>query len=391
MHTVKKSLSLMLPVSAVTFLGFIDTHMLIPVIEWYAEELGASLAMAGIIIGVYSAVNTPVNIVFGRVVDRVGRRIPLTVGMVFEAVIMFTYSLSRTPYQLLLVRSLHGASGGVVGPSTMALVADQATENRKGYFMGFYGAAIGLAVLVGYASSGVIFRQMGVMYVFYIGSILLFIGFLLTFLVPGGKAKVRAVTIAGRRSSFVHDFVRLIRRRNLLSSYGSIFAFWFTFGGVVTLLPPYVRALKMTSFEFAMLLTIFCVIFITLQFPSGILSDRVGRKFPVVVGLLVASAGLCLAPLSKNFIALGAVMATYGVGYGLLFPSISALVVDNTDEGERGMGAGIFHSMLTLGTAVGAPVMGYVGGQLGLELGLGLTSLATLVWMVMVVVSFRKT
>ena len=59
-----------LNVGIVTFLGFIDTFMLLPVIELYAEELGASLAMAGIIVGVYSIVNTPVNIVFGWAVGK---------------------------------------------------------------------------------------------------------------------------------------------------------------------------------------------------------------------------------------------------------------------------------------------------------------------------------
>ena len=58
--------------SVVTFLGFLDTHLLIPVMALYASGLGASVGIIGLIIGLYSITNTPANILFGRLIDRVG-------------------------------------------------------------------------------------------------------------------------------------------------------------------------------------------------------------------------------------------------------------------------------------------------------------------------------
>jgi len=57
-------------VSIVTFLGFLDTHLLIPVIALYASELKAS---------------------------------PLFVGLIGDTLSMFLYSLSRLPVHLALV------------------------------------------------------------------------------------------------------------------------------------------------------------------------------------------------------------------------------------------------------------------------------------------------
>ena len=64
------------------------------------------------------------------------------------------------------------------------------------------------------------------------------------------------------------------------------------------------------------------------------------------------------------------VLALYGVAYGVLFPSISALVADHATPEERGMATGMFHALLTAGVAIGAPVMGWIGGMVGVELGL---------------------
>ena len=79
-------------------------------------------------------------------------------------------------------------------------------------------------------------------------------------------------------------------------------------------------------------------------------------------------------PSVAIFPLLAVVMALYGTAYGILFPSISALVADHTIPEERGMATGIFHALLTAGVATGAPLMGWIGGMVGVELGLVLSS-----------------
>jgi len=83
MGASKKRSKQVLPVtSAITFLGFLDTHLLIPVIALYASSVGASMGMVGLIVGLYSIINTPANIVFGRLIDRVGYKAPLIGGLI---------------------------------------------------------------------------------------------------------------------------------------------------------------------------------------------------------------------------------------------------------------------------------------------------------------------
>lgn len=68
------------------------------------------------------------------------------------------------------------------------------------------------------------------------------------------------------------------------------------------------------------------------------------------------------------------VMSLYGIGYGLLFPSISALLVDSTTTEEYGRATGLFHALITVGVSVGAPVIGWSATFWGIKTGLSLSS-----------------
>lgn len=358
--------------SIITFCGFLDSFLLLPIIALYAAELGASLGTIGFIVGLYSITNTPANILFGRLIDRVGYRIPLIAGLAGDAVAMFLYSVCRLPLHLALIRALHGTTGGVVGPATMSAFAGQSTAGGKGKVMAGYGISIAAATLFGYGLSGFIATRFNYQAVFLFGALLLGLGTILGLLLP----KERKDSVIKSKTRFQPAWVKpreLLSRRGLIVAYSAIFAQYFTFGSVVTLLPLHVKRLGMTASEVGMLLATFAIIFIIVQFPSGALSDRVGRRVTTAIGLSLGIISLLALPLLGSFPLLALAMAVYGAGYGMLFPSISALVAEHTTDRERGTATGIFHALLTAGVAIGAPVMGWVGGIVGVGLALLLT------------------
>jgi MFS family permease len=360
-------------ISIITFLGFLDTHLLIPVMALYASELGASVGIIGLIIGLYSISNTPANIFFGRLVDRFGYRLPLTIGLIGDAVSMFLYSLCRLPVHLALVRVFHGITGGLVGPSTMSAISYHGDETRQGRAMAVYGMSLAAATLVGYGLSGFIAQRLGYEVVFYVGAGLLVGGVVLSLLLLG-KGRREPAGLQKPLGEVWRQTTRLFKRKGLIGPYCAVFAQYFTFGGVVTLLPLYIKGLGMEAFHVGILLATFAVTFIILQMPVGTLSDRMGRLGPTVVGLVLGIAALVLMPSVTVLPWLVVVMALYGFAYGAIFPSISAMVADRTSPAERGMATGIFHALLTAGVAIGAPVMGWVGGTLGVQPGIMLSA-----------------
>ncbi len=360
-------------ISVVTFFGFLDTHLLIPIIALYAYDLGASIGIVGLIIGLYSIANTPANIFWGRLVDRVGYKLPLMAGLIGDAVSMFLYSVCRLPVHLALVRVLHGITGGMVGPATMSATAQHGGGTEKGRAMAVYGMSLAAATLVGYGLSGFIAFRLGYKEVFFVGGVLLIIGAVMSLLLPRGRGRnlTELKTSPGEGWQKARD---LLWRRGLIGAYCAIFAQYFTFGGVVTLLPLYIKDLGMEALHVGIMLAAFAIMFIILQLPVGSLSDRVGRLGPTAAGLSLGVVALLLMPSITAFPLLVAIMAVYGVAYGTIFPSISAMVADQTAPEERGLATGIFHALLTAGVAIGAPMMGWVGGAVGVPLGLMLSA-----------------
>lgn len=390
MGASKKHSKRVLPViSAITFLGFLDTHLLIPVIALYASSVGASMGMVGLIVGLYSIINTPANIVFGRLIDRVGYKAPLIGGLIGNVFSMVLYAFTRSPLHLALVRILHGVSGALVAPSTMSIIANYSVSDRRGRSMSFYGMALASASLIGYPLSGLIADRLGFTVLFFFGASAVGVGILLSLMLPGSSRK-EVTDSRPAKSESPQKLKSLLTRKGLVPSYAAVFAQYFTFGGVVTLLPVHVERLGMGAFEVGMLLAAFSAMFVVTQLPSGAISDRAGRLPPIVVGLLCATLSLTLLPLLSSFPLLAVSMAVYGAGYGFLFPSISALVTDHTNMEERGLATGLFHALLTAGVAIGAPLMGWVGSLVGTGTGLLITPIPVLFALVIALVFLRR-
>ncbi|MEK6810362.1 MAG: MFS transporter, partial [Candidatus Thermoplasmatota archaeon] len=79
-----------------TLVGTMDNNALIPIIAFYAISLGADLFMAGLIVGAYSIVHVPANLVFGRVADRIGRKRPLVYGLLWDSISLALYAVAAS-------------------------------------------------------------------------------------------------------------------------------------------------------------------------------------------------------------------------------------------------------------------------------------------------------
>lgn len=350
----------------ITLIGFLDTHLLIPVMALYATALGADVLLVGIIVGIYSLSNTIANVIGGRLVDSYGYKRVLVGGLVGDMLAMLAYAFCVVPWQLLAVRFIHGLTGGMVGPSSMSAQAVLSSKSRRISAMGYYGAAIALATLLGYGGGGLIASRLGYNYVFYVGAILLFISIGLSCLLPG-----RTVTETGVNHRYsLQGLKLLLGEEKLVIAYITVWAQYFAFGGIVALLPLYMDLLELEAYHVGILLACFSIAFILVQ----VLGGRAGSygkqlKF-VITGIALAIAGIAFLPVSGILWLMLLMMLMYGAGFGLIFPSISGMVVSSSAHGLR---TGVFHALITIGVAVGAPVMGWVASMIGLKIGISLS------------------
>jgi MFS family permease len=343
-----------------TMLGTMDTAALLPLIAFYSLAVGADILTTGIIVGLYSAVHAPANLLFGRFIDRTGRKRPLAIGLLWDAGSLLLYVLASSPLLLALARVSHGVGGGLIGPSSMSLMADSSPAERKGRAMALYGIAIAAAVILGNGIAGPLIDpaetgQLAVTdyhRVFYILSVALVVGAVIALSVrePAARAEPRRFRWSALRA--------FVSRREPAAGYVGVFSLYFTLGAFVTLVPPHLEsALGYGPREVAFSFTIFALLSLLFHYPAGILSDRFGAAVPSLLGLGTIAAAMATIPLATDTASVVAAMAFFGLGHGFVFASSSAFVARRAERENLGVFTGLFYTVIVAGVAVGAPVM----------------------------------
>ena len=101
------------------------------------------------------------------------------------------------------------------------------------------------------------------------------------------------------------------------------------------------------------------------QLWTGPLSDRIGRKRPVVAGLWLLAAGVVAAVLVHGFAAWLSAAVIMGVGMALLYPNLIASVADIAYPSWRSSALGTYRYWRDTGYAIGALVLGLVAQARG--------------------------
>lgn len=92
------------------------------------------------------------------------------------------------------------------------------------------------------------------------------------------------------------------------------------------------------------------------QIVFGPLSDRVGRRRLILPGMLLQAGGLLLLAATASFAGLLAAAVVLGLGTGMVYPTLIALVADRVPAGDRATALGVYRFFRDGGYALGAIV-----------------------------------
>ena len=336
----------------VVLAAFFDLFVQFPTIAPYSEQLGASAALVGIIVAAYSFTNLFGNLGAGFVLDRWGRRTPMIIGMAITIVAVLSYSLVQTPGQMIVARAIHGVGAAVLAPGAFSIIGDRAASGRWGRAMGLTGALIAVAALVGPPVAGILRDTWGADAVFIVDSAFL-ITTLIAFLLITRDASTTAH--ASKSEPRPAEQERTWKNPGLWGAYGAAFAITVGIGALVTHLPLVLQDQGETGARTGYSFAIYALVaMLMMASPVNRAGDRFGRFGPIILGLMGIAAGLVVLGALTGYASIVAGMAVFGLGYGLVFPAATALVIGATGADRRGMAFGIFYAVYSLGVVVGA-------------------------------------
>jgi len=339
------------------FVGNISFSLLFPVLPYYAQEMGASLSQVGLILASYSYVTAIALIPFGMLSDRVGPLKMLAIGLTIYTLVPLLYPLASDLTQLGLVRAFHGFACAVFSPAAITLTLDTSTQDRWGEALGWFTTATQLALVVGPALGGLLLNYYGFATVFYSCSVIPLVGliFVLLRLNTIQPTRVRKVVSTGSW--------KWLKQPPVFAGLMAPFFFTIGSGTILTFMPLYSQGLGIAQTGAGIIVASVYVGSALLRVLGGKLSDRIGRRPMMLLGLTASFTAIILISFMNSFLGLSVAAVFYGVGMGIAMPVAYALVADLTPSEVRGLTMGLTTSFLHGGLALGPTIMGIVANM----------------------------
>lgn len=366
-------------------MSMIGFGMIFPFFPLYAELFGATPAQIGMIASMFALSRTILATPFGALSDRYGRKISMMTGFLLYSVSMSLFAFAQNVYHLFIFRGLQGCASAMVWPSAQAIIADSTEQKDRGRAMAYFSASWTVSLIIGPAFGGFLAQLYGYTAPFLIAAgIMIPITILIRAYVSETiKSDVSVLTVHEPLGKRVKSSLREIRESvYFLTLIGLLLASFITTFGF-TLIEPllsiyaqYKVGASLT--EISLAFTFMGVSGFLVRALAGDLSDRIGRRTPILLGNLWAS--LLTFPLSiiRTPLQMIGILSFRSVGWGLSDPATQALLADVVDENKRGKIFGLFGSVQGVGMIAGPSVGGIVYELYGGEFSFAVCGLLSL-------------
>lgn len=330
--------------------------IIIPVLPFYAETLGASPFELGLLMAVYSLMQLLFAPMWGRVSDRVGRKPVILTGIFGLAISFFLMAIASKLWMLFAARIIGGFLSSANMPTVMAYVADITTEEDRGKGMGIIGASVGLGFILGPAIGG-IFSKSSLSLPFFIAGLSSFVTFLLVLFLL--KESLQPNQLGQERQKNVSVYKQLTDANGIL--YFLQFFISMSLAGLEATFAYFVaQKIGLGTVELGYLFMIMGFAGALVQGGLvGVLTKKLGEGFVIQIGIIVSAIGFGLILLIQDFVTAAIFLSIFGIGNGVIRPSVSSLLTKTSATGY-GSTTGLLSSMDSLGRIIGPPLGGWL-------------------------------
>jgi MFS family permease len=358
--------------TAVAFAVAVGFGVVAPAIPVYAREFGVGRTAAGAVISAFAFMRLVSALGSGRLVNRIGERLVLSLGIGIVAVSSALAGLAQSYTQLLVLRGVGGVGSAMFTVSAISLLLRVVDSDQRGRATGLWQSGFLLGAILGPAIGGPL-TDISLRAPFFVYAVTLAaagaIG--LAFL---GRAHLHDVEVDDRPAATV-TLPQALRvsgyRAALVTNLGNG---WALFGVRSSLIPLFVTegmgaSPTWTGVGF----------FVSAATQGGLLlwaggfADRVGRRPAMLIGSAVATTSLVLVAVTGSLAVYVVAMALFGAGSAFLSVAPSAVVGD-VASGHGGTVIAAFQMSSDLGAVAGPLVAGRLADNYSFGAAFGATA-----------------
>ena len=150
-----------LSLASIFALRLFGMFIILPVFTLWAEgRPGWSLTLAGVALGAYGLTQALLQLPFGLLSDRRGRKPVIYAGLLMLAIGSFVCAAGESPWVVILGRVLQGA--GAISGTVIAMAADLTRESQRTKTMAIIGSTIGVVFGLAFVLGPLLQKLVGV-------------------------------------------------------------------------------------------------------------------------------------------------------------------------------------------------------------------------------------
>jgi MFS family permease len=337
--------------------------MLIVIIPLYVAQLAHPLfdlpesVLIGLLISLYGIVFTIAQPISGALSDRLHRRkLFIQGGLVLAAVATVSFIFAQQYSDLVILRVLQGIGVAVTIPASLAILAVDTQQQTRGGSMGLYSTFRMIGFATGPLLGGWVYVQYGFNAVFILGAIIVFVSVLLV------QAWVHDSPIEKSLpdSSGFHFMDRRFFAGGIAVLGVAILLMSSAYSMMSALENEFNSRMNLTAFQFGIAFSALTVSRLIFQVPIGRLSDRTGRRYLIVLGLLLMAPVTALMGFAASLSQLTFLRLAQGLTSAAIIAPGFALAGDLAIRGGEGQQMSVLSMGFGLGIAIGPLIAGFL-------------------------------
>lgn len=357
--------------SAVAFSVAVGFGLVAPVITRFAESFGVGKAAAGAVLSVFALMRLGSALACGRLVNRIGERLVLALGIGIVGVSSALAGASQSYGQLLVLRGAGGVGSAMFSVSAMSIVLRSTTPSQRGRAVGLFSGSFLLGGIGGPALGSTV-AHLGFRAPFFIyAGTLIVAGSIGLALLPRAWQVSEVEASGDVRGTTLREALRMPSYRAAMAA--SLTDHWAAMGVRNALIPLFVAEVLHLPDNWVYIG--FLVVAggnACLLYPAGRWADQRGRRPVLVSGLVVLTAAMSLLAWQETQASYLVAMALVGIGSGMLDVAPAAVVGDVVG-GRSGTTVAAFQMAGDAGAVVGPVVAGALADRVSYAAAFGVT------------------